>query len=55
MIKKVIEVKRALHNGVYFEDTVGYRVAPTDNLGYTFVVTHDELPERFEPFTMEKK
>ena len=55
MIKKVIDVKRALHNGVYFEDTVGYRIAPTDNLGYTFVVTHDELHERFEPFTMDEK
>jgi hypothetical protein len=34
---------------------VGYRIAPTDNLGYTFVVAHDELHERFEPYTMEKK
>ena len=55
MIKEVIDVKRALHNGVYFEDTVGYRIAPTDNLGYTFVVAHDELYERFEPFTMDEK
>jgi hypothetical protein len=55
MIKKVIEIKRALTNGVYLEDTMGYRIAPTDNLGYTFVVAHDELHERFHPFTMEKK
>jgi hypothetical protein len=55
MIKKVIDIKRALTNGVYLEDTMGYRIAPTDNLGYTFVVAHDELHERFEPFTMEKK
>jgi len=55
MIKKVIEIKRALTNGVYLEDTMGYRIAPTDNLCYTFVVAHDELPERFHPFTMEKK
>ena len=55
MIKEVIDVKRALHNGVYFEDTVGYRIAPTDNLGYAFVVAHDELHERFEPFTMDEK
>jgi hypothetical protein len=54
MIKKVIDIKRALSNGVYFEDTVGYRIAPTDNLGYTFVVAHDELHERFHPLTMEK-
>ena len=54
MIKKVIQVKRALHNGVYLEDMIGYRIAPTDNLGYAFVVAHDELHERFEPFTMEK-
>ena len=54
MIKKVIDIKRALFNGVYLEDTVGYRIAPTDNLGYAFVVAHDELHERFEPFTMEK-
>lgn len=55
MIKKVIEIKRALSNGVYLEDTMGYRIAPTDNLGYTFVVAHDELHERFEPFTMDEK
>jgi len=55
MIKKVIDVRRALQNGVYLEDTVGYRIAPTDDLGYTFVVAHDELYERFEPFTMDKK
>jgi len=55
MIKKVIEIKRALTNGVYLEDTMGYRIAPTDNLGYTFVVAHDELHERFEPFTMDEK
>ena len=54
MIKKVIDIKRALSNGVYLEDAVGYRIAPTDNLGYAFVVPHDELPERFHPFTMEK-
>tara|TARA_R110002167_G_scaffold12391_1_gene52608 strand:+ start:220 stop:441 length:222 start_codon:yes stop_codon:yes gene_type:complete len=55
MIKKVIQVKRALHNGVYLEDMIGYRIAPTDNLGYAFVVAHDELHERFEPFTMDEK
>lgn len=55
MIKKVIDIKRALFNGVYLEDTVGYRVSPTDNLDYTFVVAHDELYERFHPLTMEKK
>ena len=55
MIKKVIEIKRALSNGVYLEDTMGYRIAPTDNLGYTFVVAHDELHERFQPFTMDEK
>ena len=55
MIKEVIDIKRALNNGVYFEDTVGYRIAPTHDLGYTFVVAHDELHERFEPYTMEKK
>jgi len=55
MIKKVIEIKRALTNGVYLEDTMGYRIAPTDNLGYTFVVAHDELHERFQPFTMDEK
>jgi hypothetical protein len=54
MIKKVIDIKRALFNGVYLEDAVGYRIAPTDNLGYAFVVPHDELHERFEPYTMEK-
>lgn len=54
MVKQVIEVKRALFNGVYLEDVVGYRIAPTDNLDYAFVVAHDELHERFEPFTMEK-
>ena len=54
MIKKVIDIKRALSNGVYFEDTVGYRISPTDNLCYTFVVAHDELHERFHPLTMEK-
>ena len=36
MIKKVIDIKRALFNGVYLEDTVGYRIAPTDNLGYAY-------------------
>ena len=55
MIKKVIDIKRALSNGVYLEDTMGYRIAPTDNLGYTFVVAHDELHERFQPFTMDEK
>jgi len=55
MIKEVIDVKRTLFNGVYMKDTVGYRIAPTDNLDYTFVVAHDELHERFEPYTMEKK
>jgi hypothetical protein len=55
MIKEVIDVRRALFNGVYMKDTVGYRIAPTDDLGYTFVVAHDELHERFEPYTMEKK
>ena len=55
MIKKVIDVNRSLHTGVYLENTVGYKIAPTDDLGYTFVVAHDELHERFEPYTMDKK
>jgi len=55
MIKEVIDVKRALFNGVYMNDTVGYRIAPTHDLDYTFVVAHDELHERFDPLTMEKK
>jgi len=55
MIKKIIDIKRALFNGVYMDDTVGYRISPTDNLGYTFVVAHDEIHERFHPLTMEKK
>jgi len=54
MIKEVIDIRRALFNGVYLDDTVGYRIAPTDDLEYTFVVAHDELHERFEPYTMEK-
>ena len=55
MIKKVIDVKRALHNGVYLIIHNFSRIAPTDNLGYAFVVAHDELHERFEPFTMDEK
>ena len=55
MIKEVIDIRRALFNGVYLDDTVGYRIAPTDDLEYTFVVAHDELHERFHPLTMEKK
>jgi len=55
MIKEVIDIKRALYNGVYLEDVKGYRIAPTVDLGYGFVVSHEELFERFEPFTMDKK
>ena len=54
MIKKVIEIERVVSKW-RVDDVVGYRIAPTDNLGYTFVVAHDELHERFEPFTLEQK
>ena len=54
MIKKVIDIKRVVSKWRE-DDVVGYRISPTDNLCYTFVVAHDELPERFHPFTMEKK
>jgi len=55
MIKEVIDIKRALFNGVYLENAVGYRIAPTDNLDYTFVVAHEELSHRFEPYAVKKK
>ena len=54
MIKKVIEIERFTGKSRK-EITMGYRIAPTDNLGYDFAVAHDELHERFHPFTMEKK
>ena len=47
MVKKIIDINRCMDNGVWMETVQGYRVANLDNLDHTFVVSEDQMNERY--------
>jgi hypothetical protein len=55
MIKKVIEINRSVMNGVHMETVRGYKIANLNNLDFTFVVSQDQMAERFVPVSQEKQ
>ena len=55
MVKKIIEINRCIDNGVWMESVRGYRVANLDNLDLTFVVSEDQMEERYRLATTEDK
>ena len=55
MVKKIIEINRCLDNGVWMEAVQGYRVANLNSLDLTFVVSEDQMDERYRLATTEDK
>ena len=55
MVKKAIEINRCIDNGVYMEVVQGYRVANLENIELTFVVSQDQMDERYRLATKENR
>ena len=55
MVKKIIEINRCIDNGVWMETVQGYRVANLDNLDLGFVVSQDQMDERYRLLTKEDR
>ena len=55
MVKKIIDINRCIDNGVWMETVQGYRVANLDNIELTFVVSQDQMDERYRLLTKEDK